>query len=335
MKKSFNFLVVVALVLSMLMLVSCNKKEGSSSSTAKVTSFSASTGGMAAGSPAGKGMAKFAEKVEEYSNGTMKIEVFYDTTLGNSTSIINGMQQGSVDFGVCGDAYYAGLVPEIQAFELPFLFSSLEEARTALSGKAGQYVSEKIAKKGIQPLSFWEIGFRNLTNNKREVVTPSDLKGVKLRTLAAQTQVKAWEYAGAIPVAMDVSELYSSLQQGVVDGQENPLSEIVNQRFYEVQKNLSLTEHVYTPMLFSCSGTTWASLSAEQKDIISRAAKDAQAEVYAVNDANSAVYLKQIKDAGVQVCENPDKEAFKELMSKAYPVFIDQCGDEILKILGK
>lgn len=320
--------VLVAILVVLCTFVSCNK-----GGDAKVLTLSASTGGMSAGSPAGKGMAKFAEKVAEYSNGTIKIEVFYDTTLGNSTSIINGMQQGTVDFGVCGDAYYAGLVPEIQAFELPYMFSSLDEARTALKGKAGQYVIDKIAAKGIQPLTFWEIGFRNLTNNKKEVNTPADLKGVKLRTLAATTQVKAWEYAGAIPVAMDVSELYSSLQQGVVDGQENPLSEIVNQRFYEVQKYMSLTEHVYTPMLFSCSGATWARLTAEQQEIIKKAAIDAQAEVYAVNDANSAVYLQQIKDAGVKVNETPDKEAFKALMTQAYQVFKDQCGTEILDLL--
>ena len=332
MKKVFKLAMALGIVALLITVVSCKKKDGT---TTKVLTFSASTGGMSANSPAGKGMAKFAEKVSEYSNGTMKIDVFYDTTLGNSTSIINGMQQGSVDFGVCGDSYYSGLVPEIQAFELPFLFESLEDARTALAGDAGHYVTEKIAKKGIQPLCFWEIGFRNLTNNKREVVKPSDLNGIKLRTLSATTQIRAWEYAGAIPVAMDVSELYSSLQQGVVDGQENPLSEIVSQRFYEVQKYLSLTEHVYTPMLFSCSGTVWASLSAEQKEVITKAAMDAQAEVYSVNDINNEVYLQQIKDAGVQVGENPDKEAFKALMTKSYQIFVDQCGDEILTILGK
>ncbi|MBR1919026.1 MAG: DctP family TRAP transporter solute-binding subunit [Spirochaetales bacterium] len=322
-----------ALILALVLAICASFVFAQGGSEGKALELSASTGGMAAGSPAGKGMAKFAEKVEEYSNGSIKIQVFYDTTLGNSSSIINGMQQGTVDFGVCGDAYYSGLVPEIQAFELPYMFADINDARSSLAGPAGQYIIDEIAKKGIQPLTFWEIGFRNLTNNKREISTPADLKGVKLRCLPATFQVKAWEAAGAIPVPMDVSELYSSLQQGVVDGQENPLSEIVNQRFYEVQKFISLTEHVYTPMLFSCGGQTWGRLTQEQKDIIMKAAKDAQAEVYKVNDENSAAYLKQIQDAGLKVNANPDKEAFKALMTTAHKLFTDQYGTKVIDLL--
>ncbi len=301
----------------------------------KSVELSASTGGMSAGSPAGRAMTKFAEKVNELSDGSIEIKVFYDTTLGNASSMVNGLQQGTVDIGVCGDAYYSGLVPEIQAFELPYIFDSVEDARTNLAGEAGQYIFEKLEKKGIQPLTFWEIGFRQLTNNKRAVVEPSDLKGVKLRCLPATFQVKAWEYAGAIPVPMDVSELYSSLQQGVVDGQENPLSEIYNQGFHEVQKYISLTNHVYTPMLFSVGGQSWARLTAEQQEIIKAAAQEAQAEVYRINDAENDVLLQKLIDAGLEVEMNPNKAAFKELMQKAYTLFTDQYGDEIITMLSK
>ena len=295
--------------------------------------LAASSGGMSVNSPAGKALTKFAELVKEYSKGSVDVKVFYDTTLGSPSSLVNGLQQGTVDICVTGDAYYSGLVPEIQVFELPYMFNSVSDARTKINGKAGDFIMEKLSKKGIQPLAFWEIGFRQLTNNKKEINTPADLKGIKLRCLPATFQVKAWESAGAIPVPMDISELYSSLQQGVVDGQENPLSEIYNQRFYEVQKHLSLTEHVYTPMLLSASGVTWNRLSAEQQNILKKAAKEAQQEVYRINDENSATLLKQIKDAGVKINEKPDKQAFKKAMSNSTAMFAAQYGTDIINIL--
>ena len=326
----------VITVLLMVMMIVSFVFAGGEGESAKKIELAATTGGMSKDSPAGKGMALFAEKVKEYSNGTIEIKVFYDTTLGNATSAINGMQQGSVDLLVCGDSYYASLVPEIQGFELPYMFASYDEARATLAGKAGDYIDSKLQAKGIKALSFWEIGFRQLTNNKREVNSPADLKGVKLRTLGAPAQVTAWEAAGAIVVPMDVSELYSAIQQGVVDGQENPLSEIKAQRFYEVQKYMSLTAHVYTPMLFSCSTIAWDRLSSEQKEIILKAAKDAQAEVYKINDANEQSLLAEIKASGVKVNENPDREAFKNAMAPAaYEKFRSQNGDAFLALLGK
>ena len=325
---------VFVLLLMVLMVASIAFANGDGES--KKIELAATTGGMSADSPAGKGMALFAQKVAEYSNGTIEIKVFYDTTLGNATSAINGMVQGSVDLLVCGDSYYSSLVPEIQGFELPYMFSSYAEARETLAGKAGDYIDSKLQAKGIKALSFWEIGFRQLTNNKREVNSPADLKGIKLRTLGAPAQVKAWEAAGAIVTPMDVSELYSAIQQGVVDGQENPLSEIKAQRFYEVQKYMSLTAHVYTPMLFSCSTIAWDRLTSEQKEIILKAAKDAQAEVYKINDANEAALLEEIKASGVKVNENPDREAFKAAMAPAaYEQFRAQNGNDMLAMLGK
>lgn len=321
--------VLMLLVIVPALLFAGGQSEG------KKLEFSASTGGMSASSPAGQAMTEFAKKVTEYSGGTIEVKVFFDTTLGSPSSMVNGLQQGTIDFGVCGDAYYSSLVPEIQAFELPYTFDSLEEARTALAGPAGQAIFDKLAKKGVQPLTFWEIGFRNLTNSKRAVHSPEDLRGLKVRTLPATFQVKAWENAGAIPVPMDVSELYSALQQGVVDGQENPLSEIFNQRFHEVQKFMSLTEHVYTPMLFSAGGQTWSRLSKEQQEWVMKAAKDAQRVVYAVNDTENANYLKSIKAAGVTVDENPNREAFKALMAGSKTLFINQYGSEILNLLNK
>ena len=304
------------------------------SSESKGLTLSASTGGMSASSAAGRGLAKFAELVNEYSDGAITVRVFYDTTLGNSTAVVSGMIQGTVDVGICGDSYYSGLVPEIQAFELPFMFSDKEDARSAVNGEPGQYIFDKLDQKGIHGLAFWEIGFRQLTNNVRVVKTPADLKGIKLRCLPATYQVTAWDAAGAMPVPMDVSELYSSLQQGVVDGQENPVSEIYAQRFYEVQKYISMTNHVYTPMLFSISGIRWAQLDDAQKDIILRAAKDAQQEVYNINDSEEASLLDEMVSSGnLELNTEVDSEAFKSAMQPAYDLFEKDYGSEFIDLL--
>ena len=141
---------------------------------------------------------------------------------------------------------------------------------------------------------------------------------------------------GASATNIAFSELFTALQQGTVDGQENPLREIKAQRFYEVQKYMSLTAHVYTPMLFSCSTIAWDRLTAEQKEILLKAAKDAQAEVYRINDANETSLLAEIKAAGVKVNENPDREAFKAAMAPAaYEQFRAQNGNDMLAMLGK
>ena len=341
-----KILVVLLSVLLVLSFASCSKEEESSSSgstataaaeassTIKAVELSASTGGMSASSAAGRGLTKFAELVDEYSGGAMKVQVFYDTTLGNSTAVVSGMIQGTVDIGICGDSYYSGLVPEIQAFELPFMFEDKEDARSAVNGESGQYVLDQLATKGIQGLSFWEIGFRQLTNNIRPVSTPADLNGIKIRCLPATYQVKAWEAAGAIPVPMDVSELYSSLQQKVVDGQENPISEIYANRFYEVQKYISMTNHVYTPMLLSMSAIRWAGLDDAQKDIIMKAAKEAQAEVYRINDEEEQELLDEMIQAGdLELTSEVDSEAFRSLMSVSYDLFRKDYGSEFLDML--
>ncbi len=324
-------------VLVILLVLACafgTLYAGGGSDSSKGLTLSATSGGMSASSPAGRGLAKFAELVNQYSEGAITVKVFYDTTLGNATSAVSGMVQGTVDLVVCGDSYYSGLVPEIQAFELPFMFGDKEDARSAVNGEPGQYIFDKLDQKGIHGLAFWEIGFRQLTNNVRVVKTPADLRGIKLRCLPATYQVTAWDAAGAMPVPMDVSELYSSLQQGVVDGQENPVSEIYAQRFYEVQKYISMTNHVYTPMLFSISGIRWAQLDDAQKDIILRAAKDAQQEVYNINDSEEASLLDEMVSSGnLELNTEVDSEAFKSAMQPAYDLFEKDYGSEFIDLL--
>lgn len=288
-------------------------------------------GGMAQQTSAGQIIKYMGEKIPEYSEGTLETNTFYEGQLGDPTSMVQGLQQGTVDIGVAGDAYFSGLVPQIQVFELPFMFASYPEARAAVDGPVGQKIMDMFTKKGIKPLGFAEIGFRNLTNSVRPVKTPEDIKGVKIRTLPAPVQVKTWELIGALPTPIDVNELYAALQQGVVNAQENPLGVVTTQKFYEVQKYMSMTGHVYTPAFLSMSMRTWKKLDAKQQAAVMRAAKEGiELGRKHLDDVEKAA-IKQCQDAGMVIEFNPEREKFKELSKSAYSFYTDKYGDELIK----
>lgn len=153
--------------------------------------------------PTGGALAKMADYINEHSNGTLKAIAYYDTALGDATSMVQGLQQGTVDIGIAGTAYFSGLNPEIEVFQLPFLFEDLDTAREATTGAAAEKINEDFGQFGIVGLSFWENGFRELSNDVREVKTPADLKGIKMRVLPAEVQQKTWEALGAQTTTMD------------------------------------------------------------------------------------------------------------------------------------
>lgn len=295
--------------------------------------FTASTGGMSADSTAGRGMAVFAQKVSEYTNGSMTIQVYYGTELGGSTSLIFDMMDGKVDFGVCGDSYYATLVPEIQAYELPYLFNSLEQARAALEGPSFRYIQKQLESSGLKALSFWEIGFRQLTSSSKSIQGLQDLNNFKLRCLPAVFQIMAWEYAGCKPFPLDISELYSALKEERVDGQDNPLSEIYSQRLYEVQRYLSITNHVYTPMLFSCSQEVWNLLTESEQNAVIQAAADARNTIFAMNDAETDSLITKLKDRGMQIIRDINIEPIRQEMTRVHTVFGEMYGTKFLELL--
>ncbi len=223
--------------------------------------------------PTGGALAKMADYINENSNGTLKAIAYYDTALGDANSMVQGLQQGTVDIGIAGTAYYSGLNAEIEVFQLPFLFEDLETARAATSGEAAEKINKDFEQYGMVGLSFWENGFRELSNDVREVKTPADLKGIKMRVLSSEVQQKTWEALGAQTTVMDASELYTGLQTGIIDAQDNPLHEIVSRKLYEVQPYVSLTDATYTPLYMAMSKNVWDALSDSQKALIKEAAE--------------------------------------------------------------
>lgn len=290
-------------------------------------------GSIPENTPTGGALAAMADYINENSNGTLNAIAYYDTALGDATSMVQGLQQGTVDIGVSGTAYFSGLNSEIEVFQLPFLFEDLETARKATSGAAAEKINADMEQYGVVGLSFWENGFRELSNDIREVKTPDDLKGIKMRVLPAEVQQKTWEALGVQTTAMDASELYTGLQTGIIDAQDNPLHEIVSRKLYEVQPYVSLTDATYTPFYMAASKLTWDALSESQQALLKEAAEVGREKQFELTDAAQAEALQTLKDNGVTVTEDVDKEAFKAIAEQQWTVFTDACGTELLDMV--
>ncbi len=271
---------------------------------------------------AGVGITELAKKLNEYAGGSIKAEAFYESQLGDSRALIQGIQQGTIDIMVAGDAYYSALAPEIQVFEIPFIFDGYAMARRVVNSDAGNPIKETLEKKGIKVLAFWEIGLRYLTNNVRPVKSMADVKGLKLRTLPAKVQVATWENFGALPTAIDANEIYSSLQTGVVVGQENSVGDIYTRKLSEVQKYMTYTRHVYTPACLVISLRTWNKLDDQQKDAVMKAVADATKAAFAASDATEEEWLAEL-DKQMEVEKNPDLSEFIEVSKKSHAIFVD------------
>lgn len=335
MKKALCAMLAAALTLSLFGCAKGGSGSGGSAGGASgdVIKLSVFAGSLPENTPTGVGVNYMVQQINEKSGGSIEATAFFDTSLGDATSLVQGLQQGTIDIGVCGDSYYSGLVPEIQAYELPFLFDSIEQARSAVDGESKDVLFQKFEEKGIIGLSFWEGGMRQLSNNVREVKSPADLKGIKMRTLPATVQVETWKALGALPASIDSSELYTALQQGTVQAQENPLSEIVFRAFFEVQPYVSITDHVYTPFMMGASKITWDKLSDEQKQIVQEAAIAGQQKQREACGQAESEARKTLTDNGVTITEDVDKDAFKEIALPVWSVFTDKYGEDLVKMI--
>ena len=305
-----------------------------SSAFAAPVTLTAVCAGLPESSPSGKALKLFAEKVAEYSKGSLAVDTFFDADLGTLTACVEGMAQGTIDVVTTGTSYFSGYVPEIQVFELPSMFRTNEEARKTLDGAPGDAVRALFTPKGIVLLCYWESGLRHVSNSRNPIITPADMKGLKIRTVVSVTQQKTWEAFGALPMAIDMTETFTALQQGTVDAQENTLAQIVTTKMYEVQKYLSLTCHAYTPMPFGISKMTWDSLDDTQKAAVQKASEKARDYQRSLDDISDKENVQFLKDQGIIVEENPDKAAFAALVQPVYDVFIAQTGtDKYLKMV--
>jgi tripartite ATP-independent transporter DctP family solute receptor len=279
----------------------------------------------------GVGAEAFIAKLAELSNGAFVGEQAPGGQLGGERDLIEGLQIGSVDMAISSTGPLGNFVPEVFALDLPFLFRDYDHARKVLDGEIGKELLAKIDENNLVGLAWAENGFRHVTNSQRPIRTPEDLAGVKLRTMENRVHMAAFSGMGASPTPMAFPELFGALQQGVVDGQENPITVIAASKFWEVQKHVSLTGHVYSPAIFLASPALINGLTDEQKGWFYEAAKAGVAANRAEVNRLEAEGVELLRANGMEVITDIDKAPFAALAeASAYSVYTDQYGTEMI-----
>ena len=268
---------------------------------------------------------KFKELVEARTKGAVKVEVFPNASLGDERTLIEGMQIGTIAMGVITNGPVANFLPEIAAFEMPFMFASPEEAYKVLDGPVGQKVLAKLDAINLKGLAYAERGFRNLTNSKKVVKTPADMAGLKIRVMENPVYIDTFKTLGTNAVPMAWTEALTALQQGTIDGQENPVNVIYSFKLNETQKYLTMTKHSYAPALFLMSKKVFGSFNKETQDILVKAAQEAAVHERKWNAEQMTEQLKTLKEKGMQITD-PDTAAFQAAVKPVYDKYGPKFG---------
>jgi tripartite ATP-independent transporter DctP family solute receptor len=257
----------------------------------------------------GRAVKLFAEEVEKASGGKMKVRAFGAASLGPDTQMQQALIGGAQEMMVGSTATLVGITKEMALWDAPFLFNNAAEADAVLDGPVGKKVIDKLPEKGLVGLVYWENGFRNLTNNTRPIAKADDLQGVKLRVMQNPVYLESFKILGANPVPLPFSELFSALETKAVDGQENPYNTILSSKFYEVQKFLSVTNHVYSPWIVLASKKWWDGLSKDEQKVLLDAAKASRDFERKDTRDEAGKALADLKGKGMQINELPAVEA--------------------------
>ena len=253
---------------------------------------------------------KFKELIENRSNGDITVKIYHSASLGNETEILQQIQMNSVQMGIITGGPFDTFEPITRVINYPFLFKDNQQADEILDGPLGAKILKSLEKSGFKGLCFSENGFRNLTNSKHPVKSPEDIKGLKIRVMASAIHKAIWRALGANPTPMPWP-IYTELEQGVIDGQENPLWVMEVYKFYEIQKYMTLSRHVYSYHIDVASLKWWQGLDGKTQDMIQKAMKDAAVFQRHENRSKDAARLKFLKEKGMQVEEHPDVAAFR------------------------
>ncbi|WP_249222769.1 TRAP transporter substrate-binding protein [Noviherbaspirillum sp. L7-7A] len=268
----------------------------------------------------------FAKEVEKRTEGRYKIQTFYSASLGAEREATEAVQLGTQELTFTSTGPIPNFVPEVKILDVPFLFRDYAHARAVLDGPIGQELLQKFDARGMKALAWGENGFRHMTNSKRAVNAPEDLKGLKMRTMENPVHVQAYKGFGIIPTPMAFSEVFTALQQGTVDGQENPLSVITSAKFDQVQKYLTLTGHVYSPCVFLMNKGAFDKLSAADKTAFLEAAKEGVKANRMRVDSDEKMAVADLRAKGMTVVDQVDKTRFQSALSPVYADFEKQFG---------
>jgi tripartite ATP-independent transporter DctP family solute receptor len=334
--KKFLTLFLVASML--LVLAACggekasDKKDTDKKDSGEVKTIRAGIG-LNDAHPQYKGLLKFKEIVEKETNGQIIVETYHSSQLGDDRTMTEALQLGSQEVTIPSTAPLANFVPEFSVFDFPFLFPNEEVADAVLDGEVGQKFLEKLSDQNLVGLSYWENGFRDVTNSKRAIATAADFKGLKLRTMENNLHLEAFQALGANPTPMALAELFTAMQQGTVDGQENPVATIYLQKFYEVQKYVSNTHHIYSPFVFLMSKSFYDGLTEEQQTIVKDAAVEAGKYERELNREANGKNLADLQAEGMTFTEvSPEaREEMVKLVQPTLDKYAKQIGEETVQ----
>lgn len=277
-----------------------------------------------------EGLEYFKEILAEKTDGRMNVEIFPNGSLGGERDMVEGLQIGSVDIVLTSTGPMSGFVEEITVVDLPFLFRDAEHAHTVLDGEVGQDLLAQLEGIDLKGLAWWENGFRNVTNNTRPVEKPEDLEGLKLRTMENDIHMAAFRELGADPTPMAFTELFTAMQQGVVDGNENPVPVIYSSRFYEVQDYLTMTRHFYNPSILLTSNSFFNNLEPELQTALEEAAVEAGIFEREVVQRMDEEYLNELEEQGMEIIREIDVEPFIEAVQPVYDQYSEVFGQELI-----
>ncbi len=287
---------------------------------------------LAVNSHYGAGAAAWAETTERLSKGKLVFKHFPSSALGGERETVEGLQLGTIEAVIVSSGTLSNFVPEVGVTDIPFLFRDLAHARSVLDGKIGQDLLAKFPARNLIALAWGEQGFRHLTNSRRPVKAPADMKGLKIRTMENPVHITAFKTLGAAPTPMAWPEVIGALQQGTIDGQENPMSVIVSAKLAEVQDYLTLTGHVYSPAALMVSPRLWNSLDDEGKNALAEGARAGVVAMRAFVDDVERKGVEGVKAAGMEVVVLDDaaKAAFQEALAPAYEQYESRYGKALI-----
>ena len=293
------------------------------------------TNGVNEDHPVGVGVKKMQEVLAAKTGGKLKINAFWGGSAGGDLPATQALRAGTQEMVCTSSSPLVGIVKELGAFDLPFLFLNEKEADAVLDGPAGVYFNKKLEEAGLVNLAYWENGFRNLTNSKRPVTKVEDFDGVKVRVMQNNIFIDTFKTLGTNAVPMAFGEVFTALETKTIDGQENPFVTIETSKFNEVQKYLSVTRHAYTPFLVLYSKKLWDQLSAQEQAVLREAAREGQKVQRAANRTLNEKSLASLKAKGMQVNEISGPELMR-ISAKIRPVYeknVPSIGAEAVNVV--
>ena len=281
--------------------------------------------------PVSMGVKRFAEILAAKSGGKMKVQEFPANQLGNELQQQSALQGGVQQMSAPATTSLAGVVKEFGLIDFPFSVASFEQADQLLDGPLGQALIAKLPEKGLVALGYWDLGFRNVTNSKHPITRPEDLQGLKIRVIPNPVFLETFKAFKANPVPLPFAELYGALESKAVDGQENPFNTILSSKFYEVQKYLTVTNHVYSPWIVTVSKRWWDGLSQTEQNILLEAAKKARDFERKDTREEAARALAELKDKGMQIneVEPTEVQRMREQAAPAIQKVVETVGQQL------